>query len=850
MIHQLTTILHENFEWFHFHWILFPDTVGIMTSSPSSCELIELVHKENTERLSSNEFKFLFDHYAELFSPNTSAEIIHSLSKIQSLRSDDGLSHLNHRIISLIYDRLIELIEKFVLNSGTLSNDEFILMENCLEFISNVLNSVYDENLDIESNEHHSDDANNEDGNLRLVIRETLYREIIPLKDSFLKFIKFHSWNIMESYQHIWEKIVKVLIQRDAMMVAQLNFMKKDELSSLQYNEDNQLLFDVFVQYLTSIHGASAYIEAVKRLNSISTSEHDKTLLFDSFNFIINNALYTKESRTKFCSNFWLPKYENLLKELLAIIEIKGKDNDIQLRLNAIKYLIMNLMNMQLTEESIFMPIERPVQNFALKDEYLPIIKMLLPWFSNPYILESLSKNDSNTDYGIIPFQWDNNYYENTIQTLTITFVTWTIVQLILMFINTNGDCLVEVKYTTEIKEILLQFMDQINNVNPIKLCVYNILALLLDEKDIKNGISFTKEIITTLINSIRVVNKESTIGEIPALFRLYDLITLLTTLKGKFEETLESSVLVIESIFEFTQLKTDCLLHNGLELLMEVAMEKSRCDKMLLKSILSIDDESTMNVFDNLAIPKGVQIIYTKTKKATETVEQLALECFFTMSFNMEAAQLLKNNQAFMNHIRQLAEDKNKTTNPGLKKAADGVLWKLEKENEFKKQCEEMTGSQTTQFDFMISYSWSDKPLVRKIYKYLTEQCNYRVWLDENELSGSLCQAMAQGIEKSKIILLCMSETYKQSESCRNEAEYARARKKTIIPLKMREVQLDDWLGFLVAGKLYINFGKHDFETSMGLLINEIERRRSMEQTTKQTTTLKRYCNYLTIVS
>ncbi|CAF3415661.1 unnamed protein product [Rotaria sp. Silwood1] len=208
-----------------------------------------------------------------------------------------------------------------------------------------------------------------------------------------------------------------------------------------------------------------------------------------------------------------------------------------------------------------------------------------------------------------------------------------------------------------------------------------------------------------------------------------------------------------------------------------------------------------------------------------------------------MEAAQLLKNNQAFMNHIRQLAEDKNKTTNPGLKKAADGVLWKLEKENEFKKQCEEMTGSQTTQFDFMISYSWSDKPLVRKIYKYLTEQCNYRVWLDENELSGSLCQAMAQGIEKSKIILLCMSETYKQSESCRNEAEYARARKKTIIPLKMREVQLDDWLGFLVAGKLYINFGKHDFETSMGLLINEIERRRSMEQTTKQTTTLKRYC-------
>ncbi|CAF0893365.1 unnamed protein product [Rotaria sp. Silwood1] len=193
------------------------------------------------------------------------------------------------------------------------------------------------------------------------------------------------------------------------------------------------------------------------------------------------------------------------------------------------------------------------------------------------------------------------------------------------------------------------------------------------------------------------------------------------------------------------------------------------------------------------------------------------------------------------MDHIRKLAEDKNKTTNPGLKKAADGVLWKLEKENEFKKQYQEQTTSENTQFDFMISYSWGDKPLVRKIFKYLIEQCHYRVWLDENEMSGSLCQAMAQAIEKSKIILICMSETYKQSETCRNEAEYARDRKKTIIPLKMREVELDDWLGFIVAGKLYINFGKHDFEKSMSLLIAEIERYQSTKETTKQTTKMNR---------
>lgn len=91
-----------------------------------------------------------------------------------------------------------------------------------------------------------------------------------------------------------------------------------------------------------------------------------------------------------------------------------------------------------------------------------------------------------------------------------------------------------------------------------------------------------------------------------------------------------------------------------------------------------------------------------------------------------------------------------------------------------------------------MISYSWSDKPLIHDIYKHLIEQLNYRIWLDENQMAGSLCQAMAQAVEKSKFVLMCMSETYKASENCRNEAEYARDRKKTIIPLVVKKVERD----------------------------------------------------------
>ncbi|CAF5184228.1 unnamed protein product, partial [Rotaria sp. Silwood1] len=149
------------------------------------------------------------------------------------------------------------------------------------------------------------------------------------------------------------------------------------------------------------------------------------------------------------------------------------------------------------------------------------------------------------------------------------------------------------------------------------------------------------------------------------------------------------------------------------------------------------------------------------------------------------EASEIIKKREDFMSEIRKFANDNNLIkTNGRLKKVIDGLLWKLENEDKFKKQQKTTAIKKDNEFDLMISYSWHDKSLIHDIYKYLTQQFNYRVWLDENQMTGSLCQAMAKAVEKSKIILMCMSETYKTSGHCRNEAEYARDRKKIIIPL------------------------------------------------------------------
>ena len=71
----------------------------------------------------------------------------------------------------------------------------------------------------------------------------------------------------------------------------------------------------------------------------------------------------------------------------------------------------------------------------------------------------------------------------------------------------------------------------------------------------------------------------------------------------------------------------------------------------------------------------------------------------------------------------------------------------------------------------------------------------------------------------------MCMSETYKQSANCQSEAEYAFKRKKHIIPVKMTEEYIPDgWLGFILGTRMYIDFGKYDFEKAMTLLDNEMQ--------------------------
>jgi hypothetical protein len=161
-------------------------------------------------------------------------------------------------------------------------------------------------------------------------------------------------------------------------------------------------------------------------------------------------------------------------------------------------------------------------------------------------------------------------------------------------------------------------------------------------------------------------------------------------------------------------------------------------------------------------------------------------------------------------------------TTEHSLKRAAESLIWELEKS---KSETSSITMDINSQkYDIMLSYSHSDKDLCYRIHDRLTKD-QYRVWIDREYMHGATMVAMANAIENSEFVLVCMSDTYKQSAYCQSEAHYAFERRRNLIPLIMKPYyRPDGWLGIMASGKMYIDFPKLGFDLAYERLKNEID--------------------------
>ncbi|CAF3001944.1 unnamed protein product [Rotaria sp. Silwood2] len=194
-----------------------------------------------------------------------------------------------------------------------------------------------------------------------------------------------------------------------------------------------------------------------------------------------------------------------------------------------------------------------------------------------------------------------------------------------------------------------------------------------------------------------------------------------------------------------------------------------------------------------------------------------MVFDILWALSFNSSIQQQLQSNQPFMMKLAQIERD---SSDESMRKIVNGILWNL---NSNHGEYAALENRDDTAFDIMISYSHKDEQICKQLYDELI-RAGYRVWIDFDQMHGNVMDAMAQAIEQSRMIIICMSEHYRQSNYCRAEAQYAFQHQLKMVPILLQKhYKPDGWLLFLTSQLLYVDFTKNDFSQAIGMLTKEL---------------------------
>ena len=253
-----------------------------------------------------------------------------------------------------------------------------------------------------------------------------------------------------------------------------------------------------------------------------------------------------------------------------------------------------------------------------------------------------------------------------------------------------------------------------------------------------------------------------------------------------------------------------------------------------ILKAIykLALNDKFRTDFYFDHHIKEDLKVILLK---GNEFEFELALDIFIQLSFNERIAQDLANDEEIKKCIvssNQKAGVKNKldTLNWNIykksSKSADDVSEKKEKKSENNEKMSENNEEKSEQQKhIMISYNTGSRELILKIKEKL-EAFNFKIWIDVNDIHGSSLESMAGAIENSFVVLICVSERYRESINCQAEAQYAFKIKKPIIPCIMQKgyENVSGWLGILMGDKIFVNFTKYSFDECIKRLKHEVD--------------------------
>eukprot|EP01052_Picozoa_sp_SAG31_P049085 SAG31_NODE_10586_length_1121_cov_1.096869_1_plen_132_part_10 len=65
-----------------------------------------------------------------------------------------------------------------------------------------------------------------------------------------------------------------------------------------------------------------------------------------------------------------------------------------------------------------------------------------------------------------------------------------------------------------------------------------------------------------------------------------------------------------------------------------------------------------------------------------------------------------------------------------------------------------------------MISYCWEQQQVIKRVHTALVAR-GYRMWIDIEQMKGSTVDSMAAAVEDAEVMLMGVSQQYKESTNC-----------------------------------------------------------------------------------
>jgi len=330
------------------------------------------------------------------------------------------------------------------------------------------------------------------------------------------------------------------------------------------------------------------------------------------------------------------------------------------------------------------------------------------------------------------------------------------------VYMNDVLDCLMESSAIDSSKSILLEFGTK------------EIIQLFVDDEN--SPYHFISCIIQAFLSS-NDVNQSNEFGSNPispkVISKILDVVNTFINTETQFYKYNEGGYLI------------SC--YNVLKALGSLARNEANMKELKNNGIVKKIIEFIQNRKDNLL------------ETSDRTVEELST-MIWILSFDQDCK-----NEFLSNGIVEILKGFNVKDSESVKRAVDGALFIL-----IGNQNQNHQSRSNIKGQVMISYCWAQKEKARGIANYLQSK-NIPIWIDIEQMEGSVLEKMAEAVEESSVILVFLSSKYKDSQACRTEAEYAYKLKKEIICIMAEDnYQPRGWLGALLGNKLWYNLWKN----------------------------------------